>query len=108
MTPLRGFSNSFRTSDMLSAQAVQRECGLTEARGVSAEEVGRLNPAVESEGIVGGVYCPSDGFIRPLEILRGYAEAAARLGARFEYDVTVEGFGASGRGRVGEVLTSAG
>src|SRR5438067_2337100 len=64
---------------LLSAQAVQRECGLTEARGVSAETVARLNPAVECGEIAGGVYCPADGFIRPLEILRGYPEAATRL-----------------------------
>jgi sarcosine oxidase, subunit beta len=93
---------------LLSAQAVQRECGLAEARGVSAEDVVRLNPAVECGEIVGGVYCPADGFIRPLEILRGYAEAAMRLGARFEYGVGVEGFKADGRGRVDEVLTTGG
>jgi sarcosine oxidase, subunit beta len=93
---------------LLAALAVQRECGLDEARGVSAEDVARLNPAVEREEIVGGVYCPSDGFIRPLEILRGYTEAAARLGARFEYGVAVAGLRVDGRGRVDEVLTTDG
>src|SRR5919199_5100538 len=55
---------------LVAAQAVQHECGLEEARRVSAEEVARLNPAVGGRGVVGGVYCPTDGFIRPLEILR--------------------------------------
>ena len=76
---------------LVSAQAVQHKCGLREARAVSAGEVARLNPALVAEGVVGGVYCPTDGFVRPLEIMRGYAEAAARLGAVFEYGVTVEG-----------------
>ena len=93
---------------LVSAQAVQHACGLTEARAVSAAEVARLNPALCAEGVAGGVYCPTDGFVRPLEIMRGYAEAAARLGARFEYGVSVEGFGACAGGRVGAVLTSAG
>lgn len=93
---------------LVSAQAVQHECGLTEARPVSVEEVARLNPAVNCEGVTGGVYCPTDGFIRPLEILRGYTEAASRLGVRFERGVGVEGFRRSVSGRVESVLTSRG
>jgi sarcosine oxidase, subunit beta len=93
---------------LVSAQDVQHECGLREARAVTAEEVARLSPALNTEGVAGGVYCPSDGFIRPLEIMRGYAEAAARLGAKFEYGVTLEGVRTSAGGRVGTLLTSAG
>jgi sarcosine oxidase, subunit beta len=93
---------------LVAAQAVQHECGLWEARAVSAEEVARLNPALNTEGVAGGVYCPTDGFIRPLEIMRGYAEAAARLGAKFEYGVSLEGLGAGAGGRVGALLTTAG
>jgi sarcosine oxidase subunit beta len=93
---------------LVSAQAVQRVCGLGEARAVTVEEVARLNPALKVEGLAGGVYCPTDGFVRPLEIMRGYAETAARLGARFEYGVTLEGVGACAGGRVGALLTTAG
>jgi sarcosine oxidase subunit beta len=93
---------------LVSAQAVQHECGLPEARAVTAEEVARLNPALSREGVAGGVYCPTDGFVRPLEIMRGYAEAAARLGARFEYGVTLEGFEVSERGAVETLRTSGG
>jgi sarcosine oxidase subunit beta len=94
--------------ELVSAQAVQRECGLSEARAVDAEEVARLNPALNPEGVAGGVYCPTDGFIRPLEILRGYTEAAARLGARFLYGVTVEGARAAVEGKAETLLTTAG
>jgi sarcosine oxidase subunit beta len=94
--------------ELVSAQAVQHECGLAEAREVGAGEVARLNPALNREGVAGGVYCPSDGFIRPLEILRGYTEAAARLGARFLHGVVVEGVRADEGGRVGRLLTTAG
>jgi sarcosine oxidase subunit beta len=93
---------------LVSAQAVQHECGLAEARAVGAEDVARLNPALNAEGVAGGVYCPSDGFVRPLEIMRGYAEAAARLGARFEYGVAFEGARAGGGGKVSSLLTTAG
>jgi sarcosine oxidase subunit beta len=91
-----------------AAQAVQHECGLAEAHRVSVEDVGRLNPAIELGGVRGGVFCPSDGFIRPLEILRGYREAAARLGVRFEYGVTLEGVRAEACGGAWTLLTTGG
>jgi len=93
---------------LLSAQSLQHECGLKEARAVGVEEIARLNPALSVEGLTGGVFCPSDGFVRPLEILRGYAEASARLGARFLYGVEVEGFRGGAGGRVETLLTTAG
>jgi sarcosine oxidase subunit beta len=83
--------------------------------GVPVEEIGpedvrRLNPAVNAEGIVGGSFCPIDGFIRPLNILNGYVEAAKRLGVRFEYGVEATGFAVAKRlpGRVTAVQTANG
>jgi len=85
------------------------------AEGVPVEEVGpedvrRLNPAVRSDGIPGGSFCPIDGFIRPLDILNGYAEAARRLGVRFEYGAEVTGFFVEKRlpGRILRVETTSG
>src|SRR5256714_4932975 len=87
---------------------MQHGCGLTEARALGVEEIRGLNPAVETEGAAGGVFCPTDGFMRPLEILRGYTEAAARLGVRFEYGVSLKGFRVNGVGRIVEARTSEG
>ncbi len=91
-----------------AAQSLQHANGLVEARRVGREEVVELNPAVEPMTHVGGVFCPSDGFIRPLEILRGYTEAAARLGVRFEYGTSVEGFRMNESGRVETLMTNGG
>lgn len=102
-------ANSVDQLDALrAAHMVQSECGLREARIVDAAEASRLNPAVNTEGVRGAAFCPSDGFINPLAILRGYTESAARRGARFQYGVTVEGFDADARGRISRVMTSAG
>src|SRR5215212_10994701 len=68
------------------AQAVQHACGLSEARMIDAREARAINPRIGDETIIGGAFCPSDGFIRPMSILRGYAEAARRLGVRFVFD----------------------
>ena len=94
--------------ELLAAQALQHACGLKEARPVSAGEARELNPAASVEGVAGGVFCPTDGFIRPLEILRGYAEGAARLGVRFEHGVEVRGFGRDRAGRLTSVRTGGG
>ena len=93
---------------LLAAQSVQRACGLTEARRVAPEEVAGFNPAVEAGGLAGGVFCPTDGFIRPLEILRGYTEAAARRGVRFRHGTEVTGFRKDEGGRVVSALTTGG
>ena len=62
---------------LLSSQKMQHGCGLTEARALGVEEIRGLNPAVESEGAAGGVFCPTDGFMRPLEIPRVSACASS-------------------------------
>lgn len=65
---------------------LQSSAGLHEAREVSVAEITTLNPHIATGDVVGGSFCPSDGFIEPLQILRGYVAAAERLGVRFEYD----------------------
>jgi sarcosine oxidase subunit beta len=73
------------------ALAVQHEAGAPWPREVSAAEVLELNPALVPDGIIGGVFSPVDGFIRPMAIARGYLEAALRLGARVEWGVEAVG-----------------
>jgi sarcosine oxidase, subunit beta len=67
------------------AMAVQRAAGVREVREVTADDIRRLTPWVRADDLVGGTFCPLDGFLRPLEILRGYLAAAERLGVRIEY-----------------------
>jgi sarcosine oxidase subunit beta len=73
------------------ANELQHACGLAEARVIDAEEVRAINPAVEDDAIVGGTFCPTDGFIRAMKILGGYAAASQRNGVRFDFGVTVRG-----------------
>jgi sarcosine oxidase subunit beta len=73
------------------AQAVQHEAGAPWPREVSAAEVLALNPALVPDGIIGGVFSPVDGFIRPMAIARGYLDGALRLGVRVEWGVEAAG-----------------
>lgn len=79
-----------------TAQVVQHACGLPEARLVSAEEARELNPAIGDQTVIGGAFCPTDGFLRPMNLLHGYAIAAQRRGARFDLGVEFRGFDVAG------------
>ncbi|HKO55914.1 MAG TPA: FAD-dependent oxidoreductase [Thermoanaerobaculia bacterium] len=76
--------------ELVKAQEVQHACGLSEARMVSAAEARAINPAIGDDAVVGGAYCPTDGFIRAMQITRGYYEASLRLGVRYDFGVEVE------------------
>jgi sarcosine oxidase, subunit beta len=90
------------------AQRIQRAEGLSEAVEVGPDDVARLNPALAMDGIAGGVFCPTDGFIRPLRMLEGYLAAGARLGVRSEWGRAATGFSRRPDGTISEVLTTRG
>jgi len=81
---------------------------LPEAAAVSPEEIARLNPAIRLDGVAGGAFCPSDGFIRPLAIVEGYLAAAERLGVRLEWNAEVTGMRHGRKGEISTVETSRG
>lgn len=91
-----------------AARRVQHQEGLTEAVEVGPEEIARLNPAVALDEVIGGAFCPSDGFIRPLGIVEGYLTAAQRLGVELECQVEVTGFRREQGNRIAVVETSRG
>jgi sarcosine oxidase subunit beta len=91
-----------------TARKVQHQEGLTEAVEVGPEDIVRLNPAVALDEVIGGAFCPSDGFIRPLGIVEGYLAAARRLGVELEWRVELTGLRRSQDNRVEMVETSRG
>lgn len=87
---------------------LQREEGLAEAAMVSRDEIARINPGISLDGVIGGAFCPTDGFIRPLRILEGYRSAATRAGARFAWSVEALDVERNTNGRLAAVVTSQG
>jgi len=90
------------------AHRIQQAEGLVEAVLVGTDEIRRLSPAARLDGVLGGAYCPTDGFIRPREILKGYLAAAERMGVRVEWGVEITGFARDAGGRITDVETSTG
>ncbi len=64
-------------------------------------------PAFSTEGILGGVFCPLNGFLNPLSATRALALGARHLGATILLGTTVHGISVN-HGRVQAVMTSAG
>ena len=95
-------------AQLREGQRIQRAEGLSEAVEVGPADVARLNPALAGDGIAGGVFCPTDGFIRPLGMLEGYLAAGARLGVRTEWGAAATGFSRRPDGTISAVLTSRG
>lgn len=85
--------------------ALQHAEGLKEAQEVGLDDIVRLNPAISPDGVYGGVFCPTDGFIRPLAILEGYLASAGRSGAKAVWGRAVTGFERDAKGRVTGVVT---
>ncbi|HTK57084.1 MAG TPA: FAD-dependent oxidoreductase [Gemmatimonadales bacterium] len=86
---------------------LQRSEGVTEAAVVSTDEIRRLNPAVHDPKVIGGTWCPTDGFIRPLAILGGYLDGARARGAEVRWETRVTGVERNGEG-ITAVVTDRG
>ncbi|HET9939660.1 MAG TPA: FAD-dependent oxidoreductase [Candidatus Eisenbacteria bacterium] len=74
-----------------TALAIQRRSGFLDAREIGAREAVELNPAIDPDGVLGGTFAGSDGFLRPLAILEGYLRAAERLGVTVRWNAEVTG-----------------
>jgi len=91
-----------------AALRVQHESGLPEAREVDLSEIHSLNPAVNLDGVLSGTYCATDGFLRPLPILNGYLDAAARLGATVQWGTEIRAVKRDAEDRIAHLETSRG
>lgn len=91
-----------------SSQVVQKAEGLAEVRELSHDDISEVNPLVVTDDLIGGSFCPTDGYIRPLEILRGYMQSAERLGARVLWKADCLGMSRDSNGRVMRIATTQG
>jgi sarcosine oxidase, subunit beta len=95
-------------AELRAGRALQQAEGLHEAVEVNPAEIARLNPALRLDGVIGGTFCPTDGFIQPRRMLDGYLAAAQRRGARIEWETEVTGLTRRADGRIATVQTSRG
>jgi sarcosine oxidase subunit beta len=70
--------------------ALQQSLGVP-ARWVTQDEILELCPVVVTDDLVGGTFCPSDGWADTSSSTMGFAQAARRLGARIVTRTPVTG-----------------
>jgi sarcosine oxidase subunit beta len=70
---------------LAEANELQRREGLTDAAIVDPATIAEINPYITIAGIIGGAWCPSDGVMRPMDILHGYLGAAAYHGVEIHW-----------------------
>ena len=92
--------------ELVAANELQRHEGL-DARIVGVDEIRAINPHVELAGVCGGAFCSSDGTLRPMEILRGYLDAAVRCGADVRWGEDIVALERTGD-RISAVVTTRG
>jgi sarcosine oxidase, subunit beta len=78
-----GYLFLYRDGDALDraaeAVALQRELGVADVSVLRQGDVRAKFPFVDGP-VAGATWCPSDGYVDPLAVAMGYAEAARRLG----------------------------
>jgi sarcosine oxidase subunit beta len=60
----------------------QRAHGLTNAREVTRDEIQAMVPALRTDDIVGGSFCPTDGFVDPYSVMTGFTLKAQERGVK--------------------------
>lgn len=88
------------------ALELQRALGVP-SRWVTPEEIHSLQPAVRTDDLLGGTYCPRDGWCDPYTATMGFAQAARARGVEFREHCPVVGVTIE-RGRLRSVETPRG
>ena len=60
----------------------QQSLGLDNVRLLTTAEVGELAPMARLDDVMGGSFCPTDGFVDPYSVMNGYTAAALAKGVR--------------------------
>jgi sarcosine oxidase subunit beta len=93
-------------AELRAAHAMQRREGLGDAALLAPDDIPAVNRFAALDGVLGAAWCPSDGVMRPLEILRGYLETAERLGVVLRWDEPVTAIDRDPDGRITSVVTA--
>ena len=88
--------------DYLRANFARQEAlGLEEVRMISTEEIAAMLPQLRSDDVLGGSFCPTDGFVDPYSAMNGFMASAQEHGATLWKKTEVAGITSDPRGVTG-------
>jgi sarcosine oxidase subunit beta len=85
----------------------QTKLGVRNVALVSREEIVEMVPQLRADDILGGTFCPTDGFVDPHSVMMGFMQRARERGARLWLDTPVTGIELE-QGQLTGVLTRHG
>lgn len=69
----------------------QASLGVNNVEWVSPAEISEIVPQLRADDILGGTFCPTDGFVDPHSVMMGFMLKARERGARLWLDTQVTG-----------------
>jgi sarcosine oxidase subunit beta len=85
----------------------QQACGLSNVEMVTREDILKTVPQLVADDVVGGSFCPTDGFVDPYSVMTGFSKRARERGVRLWLETEVTGIDVT-QGAVAGVETSRG
>jgi sarcosine oxidase subunit beta len=85
----------------------QMALGVTNVEWVSPADISEMVPQLRADDILGGTFCPTDGFVDPHSVMMGFMLNARERGARLWLDTQVTGIEVENE-HVTRVMTSRG
>src|SRR5215471_5021508 len=70
---------------------LQLSLGLKNVELVEPEDILKMVPQLSADDIIGGTFCPTDGFVDPHSVMMGFMLKARETGTRLWLDTTVTG-----------------
>jgi sarcosine oxidase subunit beta len=87
----------------------QLALGVNNVELISREDIGKILPQLRVDDVLGGTYCPTDGFVDPHSVMMGFMLKARERGVRLWLDTTVTGIEVTGTpGGITGVTTTRG
>lgn len=71
----------------------QNALGVTNVEWVTSEDITKMVPQLRVDDILGGTFCPTDGFVDPHSVMMGFMLSAREKGVRLWLDTEVTGIG---------------
>ncbi len=72
-------------------QKLQKSLGLSQVRMLTRGEIVDMVPQLRSDDVVGGSFCPTDGFVDPYSVMVGFTTRACEKGATLWRSTEVTG-----------------
>ena len=69
----------------------QKALGVTNVESIAPQEIVKIVPQLRMDDILGGTFCPTDGFVDPHSVMMGFMLNAREKGVRLWLDTTVTG-----------------